>query len=72
MRRREFVSGLGVALCPLPVLAQQGATPVIGFLHQQTADTTRQVLAAFRAGLESSAGLSIPLTLLGRADEVIE
>jgi putative ABC transport system substrate-binding protein len=33
MRRREFIAGIGAVICfSLPVRAQQGAVPVVGFL----------------------------------------
>jgi hypothetical protein len=52
--RRKFIAGLGGAAWPLVVSAQQRATPVIGFLHQQTAETTASLLSAFRGGLGST------------------
>jgi ABC-type uncharacterized transport system substrate-binding protein len=53
MRRRELLTFLGSAACLWPrlVAAQQGTTPVIGFLHSGSAEQNVERLAAFRKGL---------------------
>ena len=53
MLRRGFVSllGGGAAVRPLAALAQQAATPLIGFLSSRSEDDSRYVLAAFHKGL---------------------
>jgi putative ABC transport system substrate-binding protein len=55
-RRREFITLLGGAAATWPgaVLAQPSASPVIGFLHSQTADAFPEPLRQFRQGLRDS------------------
>jgi len=53
MRRREFITLLGGAAAGLPLasVAEESATPVVGFLHPATAETTTEIIEAFRRGL---------------------
>jgi putative ABC transport system substrate-binding protein len=52
MRRREFLSvAAGAAALPFAARAQQPAMPVIGFLHQGSADQNVERVATFRKGL---------------------
>ena len=55
MKRREFVAGLSSAAAwPLPLHAQQGAMPVIGFLDPRSPDVIASRLRAFRQGLKET------------------
>jgi putative ABC transport system substrate-binding protein len=52
MRRRAFLSVVaGTAVWPFAARAQQPTLPLIGFLHQGSADQNVERLAAFRKGL---------------------
>jgi ABC-type uncharacterized transport system substrate-binding protein len=55
IRRREFIAGLGsTAAWPAVARAQQRAMPVIGFLHDQSADDSKNVTVPFLRGLKET------------------
>jgi putative tryptophan/tyrosine transport system substrate-binding protein len=55
MRRRKVIALLGgAAAWPLDVRAQQPAMPVVGFLRNTTAESSRQLVAAFLEGLKET------------------
>jgi putative ABC transport system substrate-binding protein len=55
MRRREFITGIGVAVCwPRVTLAQSSPAPVIGFLDGRSSDGMGSRLAGFRLGLKEA------------------
>ena len=52
LKRREFITLVaGAVTWPLAARGQQGALPVIGFLHLTSLETNRENLATFRQGL---------------------
>src|SRR6516225_5269348 len=56
MRRRTFIEGISAlaAAWPLTALAQQPATPVIGFLRSSTLADATNLMVAFRQGLKET------------------
>jgi putative ABC transport system substrate-binding protein len=55
VRRRDFITLLGsAAVWPLAASAQQGAVPVIGFLHPQSAEAFADNLRGLRQGLKET------------------
>jgi putative ABC transport system substrate-binding protein len=75
MRRREFITLVGVAtaLWPLGARAQQQATPMIGFLRPPGAADAGHLVAAVRQGLRESGYPSDKVTIESRwADGQLE
>ena len=54
MRRRDFITGLGIAAALPAVSRAQQATPTIGFLSTRSPDEAAIHTNAFRSGLEET------------------
>jgi putative tryptophan/tyrosine transport system substrate-binding protein len=55
MKRRQFIAGLGSAAAwPVVARAQQPATPMIGWLDANSANSHVSFLAAFHTGLKET------------------
>src|SRR5271157_549689 len=55
IKRREFIAGLGSAVVwPVVARAQQGAVPLIGFLHNGSPTEWTRLVAAFNQGLNDN------------------
>src|SRR5262245_1655132 len=51
MRRRDFITLIGVVAWPLAARAQQAAMPVVGYLDPGSPEADANRVAAFRKGL---------------------
>src|SRR5882757_4713455 len=51
MRRREFIAGLGAAISPLAVRAQQSTVPTVGFVHAAFPRGFEEAVAGLRQGM---------------------
>jgi putative ABC transport system substrate-binding protein len=55
VKRRAFIAGLGSAAAwPVVARGQQRALPVVGFLHDQSADDSKNVTVPFLRGLKET------------------